>query len=182
MIVDRFERKNHRPRAGNQKGKERGSLLGPLVGLVLARHPSFSSNPLGDWEELVGDQVARYCQPRSLKQKVLVVAAYDAVWKHHLELHKGHLMEKINLGRTDPLVEKIVVRVGELSEAAPQLNPNYSGSEKAGTGKTRQKKRKKTPSRPLTPEEKALLKTLEDPDLREIGARLLKRMPLGSDE
>ncbi len=180
--MGRFERKDHGAGAGKQKGKEHGAMVGPLVGLVLGRHPSFSSNPLGDWKELVGDQVARYCQPQSLKQKVLMVAAYDAVWKHHLELHQGLLMEKINGGRPEPLVEKIVVRVGELSDAAPQLNPDYPGLEKAGTGKTRQKKKKKAPSRPLTPDEKALLKSLEDPDLRAIGARLLKRIPLGNDE
>jgi hypothetical protein len=177
--VGRFERKNQHPRTRKQEGGEYSDMVGPLVKRLVARHPSFSTNPLGDWKELVGDEAARYCQPQSLKQKVLVVAAYDAVWKHHLELLKGPLLEKINRGCAEPLVEKMVVRVGELSETAPQLNPDYPGLDKT-SGKTRQKKKKKTPSRPLTPDERALLKSFQDPELREIGARLLKRIPLES--
>jgi len=180
--VGRSERNNREPRTRGRTGKEHGAMVGPLVKLVVARHSSFSTNPLGDWQELVGEQVARYCQPQSLKQKVLVVTAYDAVWKHHLELLKGALIEKINRGRAEPLVEKIVVRVGELSETAPQLNPGYQGLAKSGTAKTLQKKKKRAPSRSLTPDEKALLKSLQDPDLREIGTRLLKRIPLESDQ
>jgi hypothetical protein len=180
--MGRFERRNREPGVTNREGKDHGSMVGPLVGLVIARHPSFTTNPLGDWKELVGDQVARYCQPKSLKEKVLVVAAYDSVWKHHLELYKSALMEKINLERAEPLVEKIIVRVEELSETPPPLNPAYRGGEKLRPGKIHRKKKKKDPVRPLTPEEKALLKDLPDADLRVIGSRLLKRIPLSSDQ
>jgi hypothetical protein len=158
-------------------------MVGHLVGLFIERHPSFSTNPVGDWKELVGDQVARYCQPQSLKQKVLIVAAYDSVWKHHLELHKEALVEKINRGQSEPLVKKIVVRVGELPENAPRLNPDNLSPAQSGTGKTHEKKKKrKIPNRRLTPDEQTFLKSLQDPDLRVIGARLLKRIPLESDE
>jgi hypothetical protein len=180
--MGRFAYKNRERGVGSQKGKDYGSMVGPLMGLVIAHHPSFATNPVGDWKELVGEQVGRYCQPQSLKEKVLVVAAYDSVWKHHLELHKSALMEKINLGHAEPLVEKIVIRVGELSETAPPLNPASQGREKTGTGKTTLKKRKKTPSRPLTADEKAVLKGLPDADLRAVGKRLLKRIPLDADE
>jgi hypothetical protein len=180
--VGRFERWNRASGEGNPRGETHGSMVGHLVGLLLERHPSFSTNPLGDWKELVGDQVARYCQPKSLKQRVLMVVAYDSVWKYHLDLHKDALIEKINLGHSEPLVEKIVVRVGELAETAPPLNPTYQRLEKSKAGKTRLKTRKKPPSRPLTPDEKALLKSLQDPDLRAIGTRLLKRIPLESKE
>jgi hypothetical protein len=180
--VGRFERRNQEPGARSRKDKTHGATVGSLVKMLIAGHPSFSTNPLGDWKELVGEEVARYCQPQSLKRKVLVIVAYDSVWKHHLELHKGPLTEKINRGLAEPLVEKIVVRVGELSQTAPQLNPDCQDFEKAGAGKTRQKKKKKTPTRPLTPEEKALLKSLPDPDLRQIGTRLLKRIPVDSGQ
>jgi hypothetical protein len=158
-------------------------MVGHLVSLLVERHPSFSTNPLGDWKELVGDQVARYCQPQSLKQKVLIVAAYDSVWKHHLELHKEALVEKINLKQPEPLVEKIVVRVSELPENAPRLNLDYPNQSQSGTGKTREKKKKrKVPNRRLTPDEQTFLESLQDPDLRVIGTRLLKRIPLESEE
>ena len=180
--MGRFERKHQGAGVGNRKGRGHGSMVGSLVERLIAHHPSFSTNPLGDWEELVGDSVARYCQPKSLKEKVLVVAAYDSVWKYHLEMHKDALMEKINLGRAEPLVVKIVVRVGELSETLPPLSPAHRSREKSRTGQPLQKKKKKTPGRPLTPDEKEVLKSLPDSDLQVIGARLLKRIPLDSGE
>lgn len=179
--MGRFDRRKRESGAATQKDKGYGSLVGPLVESIISRHPSFDTNPLGEWRELVGDQVARYCQPRSLKDKILVIAAYDSVWKHHLELHKSALMEKINRERAESLVEKIVVRVGELSESPPPLNPSGPGGKKSPPGKIHRKK-KKNPARPLTPEEKVLLKNLPDADLRVIGARLLKRIPESSDQ
>jgi predicted nucleic acid-binding Zn ribbon protein len=179
--VDRSERRSRWPRVAHPKTEARGSMVGPLAKRVLGSHPSFSTNPIGDWKELVGDQVARYCQPRSLKHKVLVVVAYDSVWKYHLELHREALIGKINRGRSEPLLEKIVIRVGELLEEAPSLNPVCQNLEKAKAGKARPKKRKKLPSRPLTPEEKALLESLKDPDLRAVGSRLLKHIPLENE-
>jgi len=162
------------------KNKDFGLDLG--VGSAMRRaiqaHPAFSANPLGDWKELAGEQVARYSQPKSLKRGVLTVVAYDSVWKHHLELNKEHLLEKINGKRPKPIVEKIVIRVGQVPESLPVLNPKSSQAEKLEAKRYRTKKKKKAPTRPLTPEEKALLKKLPDADLRKIGARLLKRIPL----
>ena len=157
-------------------------MVGKAVGLFIERHPSFSANPLGDWQELVGENMARYCQPQSLKKKVLMITAHDSVWKYHLELLKVPLLQRINKGRKEPLVEKIVVRVGELSGTAPQLNPALQNFDQSGLNKSYRRKKRKTPSRPLTPEEKAMLKALKDPDLRAAGTRLLKRIPAESDE
>lgn len=156
------------------------ALVGKVVGLFIQSHPAFAVNPLGDWQELVGESVARYCQPQSLKKRVLTVTVHDSVWKYHLELLKASLLDKINNGRPEPIVEKIVVRVGELSATAPQLNPALQNLDLSGSGKTRRMRRKKAPTRPLTPEEKTLLKALPDPELRAIGTRLLKRIPIES--
>jgi hypothetical protein len=157
-------------------------MVGHLVTLLIDRHPSFSANPLGDWKELVGEQVARYCQPHSLNKKVLTVATYDSVWKHHLELLKETLVEKINRGRPDPLVEKIVIRVRELFEDPPPLTADYRSPRQSGAGKTREKKKRKVAARQLTDDEKAFLKSLQDPDLRVLGTRLLKKIALDSPE
>ena len=165
--------------------KRKGSDFEIEVGAAMRRaiqdHPAFSANPLGDWSELVGEQVARYSQPRSLKKKVLTIVAYDSVWKHHLELNKEHLITKINQKRPEPIVESIVVRVGQVPESVPVLNPNRRQAEKMESKRYRPKKKQKAPTRPLTPEEKTLLKSLPDADLRRIGARLLKRAPLDEE-
>lgn len=165
--------------------RDRSSSVGTLVRRFLAEHPAFSMHPLGDWRELVGEQVARYCQPTSLKKKVLVVTVYDSVWKYHLELNRQALLEKINRGLPEPRVEALRVRVGELPAGVSWEKPSADIlAETAGVGKKSRPKRlpgtgkKKRPTRPLTAEEKALLKSLPDPDLRLIGSRLLKRLPL----
>lgn len=157
------------------------SAVGDLVMAVLRDHPAFSANPLGDWSELVGEQVARRTQPRSLKNKVLTILAYDPIWKHHLDLNKEFLKEKINRDRPELLVEKIVVRVGEIPESPPDLNPNHKSLEKLKSKSSRFKK-KKISRRQLTEEEKALLKQIRDPELRAIGARLLSVVPLEREE
>lgn len=159
------------------KKTDKQSLVGPLVRGFLERHPAFSASPLGDWSDLVGEQIARYSLPKSLKDRVLVIVAFDSVWKHHLELNKDALIEKINGKRPEPLVTEIRVRVGEVPEAQPVLNPNHTLFAKMKARRHRPQKREKAPARKLTPEEKALLKSLPDPDLRTIGARLLKRIP-----
>jgi hypothetical protein len=165
-----------------------GTPLGELSKKALEDHPAFAANPLGDWKDLVGEQVARHSAPKSFKGKVLVVTAHDSIWKHHLELNRQALMDRINAGRPEPLVEKIVVKVGELPEAPPELNPNHKklqkaagkpGGQEASKAKSRRRSRKKPKPkrRVLTEEEKALLKNISDKELRQAGRRLLQLIP-----
>jgi len=166
------------------KRSDRGSSVkvGSLLKNFLEQHPAFAANPIGDWKELVGEQVARCTSPRSLKNKVLVIVAHDSVWKHHLEQYKEILTEKINGSRPDPIVEQIVIKVAELPESAPILNPAHKNLEKIKSRRHAARRKLKAPARKLTPEEQALIKSLPDPDLREIGAKLLKRIPVEENE
>jgi hypothetical protein len=151
--------------------------VGALLKGFLETHAAFEANPIGDWRDLVGEQVARYSNPGSLKNKVLVVIAHDSVWKHHLEQYKEILAEKINAGRPAPLVEKVIIKVGEVQGAEPVLNPAHKSLEKMKARKFCVRKRKKTPVEKLTSEEQLLIKSLPDPELRKLGERLLKRVP-----
>jgi len=160
------------------KDKGHAQKVDALLMSFLKKHPAFKANPLGEWNELVGPQVARYSQPKSLKKKILTVSVYDSIWRHHLELNKEALLEKINRGRAEPLVEKIVIRVGEIPEELPVLNPNHRLLEKVKTKTVRPGKSRKPPVRKLTDEEKELLSKLTDPELRALGKKLLQRLPL----
>jgi hypothetical protein len=174
---DRQAVPGERRQGGPRGDSPDGGQLGRLISRVLSSHPAFAANPIGDWSEIVGEQVARYSQPHSLKAKVLVVTAFDSVWKHHLMLHAEHLLARINEKQAEPVVEKLVVRVGPVPEQAPVLNPNYRLLEKLAPKRGRSRKRKAAPAVKLSTEEKALLDALPDPELRAIGARLLKRLP-----
>lgn len=152
--------------------------LGAVVQQVMKDHPAFAVNPLGDWQDVVGADAARACQPVSLRKGVLVIVTDAPVWRHHLELHKAVLMDFINAPHSEPIVTKIVIRIGKLPEAAPVLNPESQKLEKGRPHKLKPRKPKKAKARPLTPQEKALLKSISDPDLRAIGTRLLKHTVL----
>jgi len=166
------------------KRSDRGSKIkvGPLLKKFLEQHPAFAANPIGDWKDLVGEQVARYTVPKSLKNKVLIIVAHDSVWKHHLEQYKEVLTEKINAARPESIVEQIVIKVAEMPESAPVLNPAHKDLEKIKARRSAARRKLKAPARKLTPEEQSLIKSLPDPDLREIGAKLLKRLPAGEQE
>ncbi|NLI83430.1 MAG: DUF721 domain-containing protein [Deltaproteobacteria bacterium] len=157
------------------KGDEGPSPLGSLLKGLLRRHPSFSASPLGDWRDLVGEQAARYSQPVSLRKGVLVIVAYDSIWKHHLELHKAVLLERINEKAPESLVEKIVIRVGEVPDTPPVLNPHQRQLEKLSPVRSRRRRQRKAAMRPLTADEKDLIRSLPDASLRAIGTRLLRR-------
>lgn len=156
--------------------------VGPLLKKFLEQHPAFTANHIGDWKDLVGEQVARYTIPRSLKNKVLVIVAHDSVWKHHIEQYKEVLAEKINHRRPEPIVEQIVIKVAELPDLAPVLNPARKDLEKIKARRYAAHRKSKAPARKLTPEEQSLIKSLPDPGLRKIGAKLLKRVPVETAE
>jgi len=156
--------------------------VGPLLKKFLEQHPAFVANPIGDWKDLVGEQVARYTIPRSLKNKVLVIVAHDSVWKHHIEQYKEVLAENINARRPERIVEQIVIKVAEMPESAPVLNPAHKNLEKIKAGRSAARRKLKAPARKLTPQEHSLIKSLPDADLREIGAKLLKRIPADDGE
>ncbi|MGC9194267.1 MAG: DUF721 domain-containing protein [Syntrophobacteraceae bacterium] len=161
----------------NQTNRGSRIKVGALLKGFLESHPAFVANPIGDWLDLVGEQVARYSNPGSLKNKVLVVIAHDSVWKHHLEQYKEILAEKINAGRPEPIVDKVVIKVGEVQGTEPVLNPAHKNLEKMKARRFCARKRKKTPVEKLTSEEQLLIKSLPDPELRKLGERLLKRVP-----
>ncbi|HBZ56569.1 MAG TPA: hypothetical protein DEO88_14285 [Syntrophobacteraceae bacterium] len=149
--------------------------LGPLLRRILEKHPAFSANPLGDWEELVGELIAHHCQPKSLKNGILRFVVVDSHWKHHLHMHQEALLAKINEGRSEPLATKLVFSVGEMPASAPPLNPNHKLIEKL-EAKARRGRKKKPVLRELSAEEKQLLQSITDPELRRACMRLLRRV------
>ena len=61
---------------------DRESTVAVLIRRVLEKHPALSAKPLQNREELLGEESARRCQPKCLKNKVLQVVVEDSHWKH----------------------------------------------------------------------------------------------------
>lgn len=155
--------------------------VGQFIKEVLAQQPSFACRPLGEWKELVGESVAQHCTPRSLKNGRLVIIAQDSVWKHHLELHKEALRQRINERWGRLVVQEIVIRVGEVHEVSETLDANYRKLQNLAPRKT-PKRKKKPVSRKLTEAEKDFIASLPDKDLRKMAEKLLRFTPASSED
>ncbi len=160
----------------DKAGKRSAVAVGQFIKDVLAQHPSFASKPLGDWKELVGEGVARHCVPKSLKNGCLLIVARDAVWKHHLEMHKEALIRRINTLWGRRLIEEIRVRVGEVDDLPEDLDANYRKLQKIAPKRGR-KKAPRPVLRKLTEAEKELIASLPDQELRKLAERLLRLVP-----
>ena len=62
----------------------------------------------GEWEDLVGPQIARVSRPVRIREDVLFVEVESAAWRMELSLLRPRLLRKLNAGRTSGRIEKIV--------------------------------------------------------------------------
>ena len=65
----------------------------------------------GDWDDIVGPQLAGHAQPRSLRDGVLVVAVTDPAWATQLRFLEPELVARIAQSTGTDEVRSIQVRV-----------------------------------------------------------------------
>lgn len=90
-------------------------VLGDLLG-ALSEERGWSarlrsSALFARWEEVVGPDVARNCEPVRLVGGVLVVAATSPSWATQLRYLAGDLQLAVNRALGEPLVERVEVQV-----------------------------------------------------------------------
>ncbi|SFM74410.1 DciA family protein [Thermodesulforhabdus norvegica] len=150
-----------------------------LVQRLIEKQPFSLGGVLGRWEDIVGEQVARYAVPVSLKKGVLKIHVLDSVWKHHMELNARDLICKINSRFPVEVVSKLVVKVGPVE--AWDKGSGVSEPEVKREGKKKKRRLRKAKTYPLTPESKKFIKELRDPELKQLARRLLKLFPPEED-
>jgi predicted nucleic acid-binding Zn ribbon protein len=69
------------------------------------------------WEEIVGADLAKRCEPVRLAGRVLVVRAESAAWATQLRYLSGQLLERLASVISDATVREIRVIVGRLGES-----------------------------------------------------------------
>jgi predicted nucleic acid-binding Zn ribbon protein len=76
-------------------------LLIELAERLGIEHPAETSRLFSAWEAIVGDRVARRCDPVSLKDGVLKVRASTAAWAAELKYLAPEMVGRVNreLGR-----------------------------------------------------------------------------------
>lgn len=77
-----------------------------LVRLVRAR------KVWAQWQEVVGDNLAKKCAPEKFESGTLFVTVSSASWAQELRMHKQELLEKLN--RIENVFDDIRFTVGEV--------------------------------------------------------------------
>lgn len=66
-----------------------------------------------EWDERVGDEIARVTEPRRVSGNALIVAVRSSAWMAELDMMKPRLLERLNEGRERGRVEKLVFVLAE---------------------------------------------------------------------
>lgn len=91
--------------SGSREDSRDPQLFGALIGRLVAergwRKPTAQGRIFGAWDQLVGADVAAKCQPVSLRDGELVLAATSTAWATQLRLLSGKILRQIQkeLGR-----------------------------------------------------------------------------------
>ncbi len=65
------------------------------------------------WPDLVGEAIAAVTHARSLSVGTLFVEVRSSPWLMELEMMKADILRRLNAGREDSLIERIVFVLGE---------------------------------------------------------------------
>ena len=76
------------------------------------------------WEEAVGPNIARRAAAVSFKGGRLFVVVANSTWLQELALMKEGIIEKLNLLLGHPIVEDIVLRIGQPNRDTGKENSN----------------------------------------------------------
>jgi predicted nucleic acid-binding Zn ribbon protein len=68
---------------------------------------------LEEWPALVGDAIAAVTHARSISAGALFVEVRSSPWLMELEMMKGDILRRVNAGREDAQIERIVFVLGE---------------------------------------------------------------------
>lgn len=66
-----------------------------------------------EWGNLVGDQIAKNCQPEKVKDGILFLKVTSPVWAQQLQFMKGMVIEKVNRFMGGDTVSELRFRVGK---------------------------------------------------------------------
>ncbi len=98
----------------DRKGPEKvGNLLGGFLQAKGLREPILRAGIVEEWEGKVGEAIARVARARCVRDDALIVEVRSSAWLMELNLMKGEILERVNEGRTEGLVGRIVFVLAE---------------------------------------------------------------------
>ena len=118
-----------------------------------------ASLPLLRWQEIVGSQLARQTQPEFLKDGVLQIRVENSVWLNHLRFLGEELRQKLNEELPSVEIKELRFRQGTLDKVQPS-SPSTDSHAALDPEKDA------GPRQPLSQEQRRLLETISDPELK----------------
>lgn len=96
------------------KGPQKvGDLLGAYLTKSGLREAVVRSEAVDEWGEKVGESIAKVTRARSISGSSLIVEVRSSAWLMELNLVKNEILRRVNEGRTEGLIEKIVFVLAE---------------------------------------------------------------------
>ena len=100
-----------------KKGPEKvGDLLGSFLNKSGLREAVVRSEAVEGWRESVGESIADVTRARGIQGSSLIVEVRSSAWLMELNLVKNEILERVNEGRTEGLIEKLVFVLAEEPE------------------------------------------------------------------
>jgi len=90
-----------------------GKLLDGFLEKSGLREPLRRVEAVEEWTDRVGDAVARVTRAQGVRERTLIVEVKSSAWLMELNLMKSEILRRVNEGRSEALIEKIVFVLAE---------------------------------------------------------------------
>ena len=85
-----------------------GGLLSALFERLRITERVDRAAVIGEWDDVVGEHIARVARPLRVRDRTLFVEVSSAAWMMELTMMRRELLRRVNAGRTNGRIEKIV--------------------------------------------------------------------------
>ena len=98
---------------GEQAPVRVGEVLGAFLDRAGMRVQLERTGILEEWPHRVGDAIAKVTHARSVSEGTLIVEVRSSAWLMELNIMKNEILRRLNEGRAESGIERIVFVLGE---------------------------------------------------------------------
>ena len=99
---------------GDKKGPEKvGDLLGGFLEKAGLREALVRADVVEEWQERVGEAIGKVTRAQGVRDTALIVEVRSSAWLMELNLMKEEILARVNDGRKEGLIERIVFVLAE---------------------------------------------------------------------
>ncbi len=88
-------------------------VLGGFLRKSGLRETVLRAGAVEEWDDRVGEAIARVTRAQGVREATLIVEVRSSSWLMELNLMKGEILRRVNEGRTEAHIEKIVFVLAE---------------------------------------------------------------------